>query len=66
MNTSQPIVRRATAEEVWPLRHAVLRSGLSFDTAKFDGDLDDTTRHFGTFAGQERTVLPVFLSIYVE
>ena len=51
-SSSQPIVRRATAEEVWPLRHAVLRSGLSFDTAKFDGDLDDTTRHFGTFAGR--------------
>ena len=50
MSTSQPIVRRATAEEVWPLRHAVLRAGLPFDTAKFDGDLDDTTRHFGTFA----------------
>ena len=51
-SSSQPIVRRATAEEVWPLRHAVLRSGLSFDMAKFDGDLDDTTRHFGTFAGR--------------
>ena len=53
MSTSQPIVRRATAEEVWPLRHAVLRSGLSFDTAKFDGDLDDTTRHFGAFDGHD-------------
>ncbi len=46
---SQPIVRCATAEEVWPLRHAVLRVGLPFDTAKFDGDLNDTTLHFGAF-----------------
>ena len=53
MSTSQPIVQRATAEEVWPLRHAVLRAGLSFDTAKFDGDLDDTTRHFGAFDGHD-------------
>ena len=53
MSTSQPIVRRATAEEVWPLRHAVLRAGLPFDTAKFDGDLDDTTRHFGAFDGHD-------------
>ena len=48
-SSSQPIVRRATAEEVWPLRHTVLRTGLSFDTAKFDGDFNDTTQHFGTF-----------------
>ena len=66
MSTSQPIVRRATAEEVWPLRHAVLRAGLPFDTAMFDGDLDDTTRHFGTFAGRNVLcclsffILPVF------
>ena len=52
---SQPLLRRATAEEIWPLRHEVLRAGLSFETAKFDGDLDDTTRHFGTFA--DRNVL---------
>ena len=51
-SSSQPIVRRATAEEVWPLRHAVLRAGLSFDTAKFDGDLNDTTRHFAVCSGQ--------------
>lgn len=48
-SSSPPIVRRATAEEVWPLRHTVLRTGLSFDTAKFDGDFNDTTQHFGTF-----------------
>ena len=48
-SSSQPIVRRATAEEVWPLRHTVLRTGLLFDTAMFDGDFDDTTQHFGTF-----------------
>ncbi len=52
-SSSQPIVRRATAEEVWPLRHAVLRAGLPFDTAKFDGDIDETTWHFGAFAGRD-------------
>lgn len=51
-SSSQPLIRRATAEEVWPLRHAVLRAGLSFDTAKFDGDLNDTTRHFAVCSGQ--------------
>ena len=35
--TSQLIFRQTTAQEVWPLRHAVLRSGLMLDTAKFDG-----------------------------
>ena len=50
---SQPIVRRATAEEVWPLRHAVLRTGLPFDTVKFDGDLNDTTQHFYAFTGSD-------------
>ncbi len=57
MSTShnEPIVRCATAEEVWPLRHTVLRVGLPFDTAKFDGDLNDTTLHFGAF--DDRNVL---------
>lgn len=47
--TSQLIFRKTTAQEVWPLRHAVLRSGLMLDTAKFDGDFNRTTRHFGAF-----------------
>lgn len=52
-SSSQPIVRRATAEEVWPLRHAVLRAGLSFETAQFDGDLGGATWHFGAFDGRD-------------
>lgn len=52
-SSSQPIVRRATAEEVWPLRHAVLRAGLSFETAQFDGDLDGATWHFGAFDSRD-------------
>ena len=66
-SSSQPLVRRATAEEVWPLRHAVLRAGLSFDTAKFDGDLIDTTRHFAACSGHTvLSCLSLFQSTWNE
>lgn len=40
-------LRAATIEEILPVRHAVLRPGRALETARFDGDLDPATRHFG-------------------
>jgi GNAT superfamily N-acetyltransferase len=40
------LIRRAAAQEVVDLRHAVLRAGLTRDSAIFPGDDELTTRHF--------------------
>jgi GNAT superfamily N-acetyltransferase len=45
------VVRGATLAEVFPLRHAELRPGFPPDAARFDGDDEPTTRHFGAFLG---------------
>lgn len=42
-------VRRATIDEILPLRHRILRSGFPFDAARFPEDGDDTTIHYGLF-----------------
>lgn len=42
-------LRRAALDEILPLRHAVLRPGLLLDTARFAGDDEPATRHFGAF-----------------
>ena len=42
-------LRRATLDEILPLRHAELRAGLPVESARFDGDDDPTTRHYGAF-----------------
>jgi GNAT superfamily N-acetyltransferase len=41
--------RRATLAEILSLRHAVLRPGRPLETARFDGDEEPATRHFGAF-----------------
>lgn len=41
-----PTFRRASADEVLPLRGAVLRPGLAPETARFDGDDHPLARHF--------------------
>jgi predicted GNAT family N-acyltransferase len=43
------VVRRATRDEILPLRHAVLRPGLPVADAHFDGDDDPATFHGGAF-----------------
>jgi GNAT superfamily N-acetyltransferase len=43
------LVRSATLAEIITLRHIELRPGLPEDTARFDGDLEPTTWHFGGF-----------------
>lgn len=42
-------LRRATVEEILALRHAALRPGLPMDAARFEGDAEAGTRHFGAF-----------------
>lgn len=38
-------VRRAALDEIYALRHAVLRPGRPLDSAQFDGDDEPTTIH---------------------
>lgn len=45
------IVRRAAAEEIFDLRHAVLRQGLPREEAIFPGDDEPTARHYAALAG---------------
>lgn len=42
-------VRRITAEQSWPIRHAILRPGLPAESAHFTGDFSVGTLHFGAF-----------------
>jgi predicted GNAT family N-acyltransferase len=44
------IVRRARLDEIFALRHAVLRPGRPLSAAVFDGDDDATTLHVGAYA----------------
>jgi GNAT superfamily N-acetyltransferase len=46
-----PFIRRASAEEIFDLRHAVLRHGLPRETAIFPGDDATTARHYAAIAG---------------
>jgi GNAT superfamily N-acetyltransferase len=50
-------LRPAALEEIFPLRHAVLRAGRPPATARFPGDGDVATRHFGAFAADTGEVL---------
>ena len=43
------IVQRTYAELIISLRHKVLRPGLPIETADFEGDGDQDTRHFAVF-----------------
>ena len=47
--TPDVVLRRATIDEILDVRHAVLRPGLPLDTARFEGDDELATRHFGAF-----------------
>lgn len=47
------IIRPARIEEILALRHAVLRPGRPLATARFDGDGEPETRHYGAFERSE-------------
>jgi GNAT superfamily N-acetyltransferase len=42
-------LRVITAGDTVPMRHAVLRPGLTIQAAYFPGDEEPTTRHYGAF-----------------
>lgn len=46
-------LRPATAEEIFALRHQILRPGRPTQDARFDGDDDPATRHFGAFTDDD-------------
>ncbi len=43
--------RRATIEEILPLRHRILRDGLPLEAARFEGDDASGTRHYAARHG---------------
>lgn len=47
--TCQIDVKLLPIDDVYPIRHAVLRKGKPFESCKFDHDLDNTTTHYGVF-----------------
>ena len=55
------LVRRATVEEIVPLRHRILRAGLPIEEALFTGDKDATTRHAAAFFGAEAVGCATFV-----
>lgn len=46
-------VSRVKVEEILSLRHRVLREGLPLETARFDGDDEPNTWHFGVYLASE-------------
>ena len=46
------VVERCDVSRILPLRHAVLRPGLAFETAMWEGDDDPTTRHYAALDGE--------------
>ena len=51
--TPEITCRRVTVEEILPLRHRILRAGLPFETASFDGDHDANARHYAALSDAE-------------
>jgi predicted GNAT family N-acyltransferase len=45
--------RRVDVDAILPLRHRILRAGLPFESAMFDGDHDASTRHYAAVRGDE-------------
>ena len=63
MKTEEALqVRRIQAAETIPLRHSVLRAGRPVEEARFPGDDDASTAHFGAFRDRE---LLCVASLYV-
>lgn len=45
--------RRASLDEILPLRHRILRTGFPYDAARFPEDGDQGTIHYGLFIEDE-------------
>jgi GNAT superfamily N-acetyltransferase len=50
------VVRRANADEVIDLRHAILRAGLPRESAIFAGDDDPASRHVAAISAEGKVV----------
>jgi len=50
---ARPSIRVIDTAQTLPLRLAVLRPGGPIETARFPGDEEPTTRHFGAFRGEQ-------------
>ena len=61
MDAQNRLIRRVTAEDIRPLRHAVLRPGQEFLETRYPGD--DAGVHFGAFDGDR---LVGIASLYSE
>jgi predicted GNAT family N-acyltransferase len=61
VDAANQLIRRVTAEEVRPLRHAVLRPGQAFEETVYPGD--DAGWHLGAFDGDR---LVGIASLYQE
>ena len=48
------ILKRVEAGIIIPLRHSVLREGQPLETAHFEGDDKEATRHFAAFRDADR------------
>src|SRR5690349_5649460 len=40
-------IRKIKAQETYPIRHEILRRGLPIESARFNGDTDESTFHLG-------------------
>lgn len=60
VNGTPLTIRRATADEIVDLRHRILRSGLSRESAIFPGDELPTSQHFGAFDGPNAVCCATF------
>ncbi|GAA5217665.1 GNAT family N-acetyltransferase [Corallincola platygyrae] len=49
---SSVVIARIRASHTYPIRSAVLRTGLPIESSVFDGDDAETTRHYGAFLAQ--------------
>lgn len=47
------IVAPTPVDAILPLRHRILRAGLPFETARFEGDEEATSRHFAARDGDQ-------------
>ncbi len=54
-------LRKASLNEIMALRHAILRAFHPLDTARFDGDHEASTLHFGVFEGDETIACVSFM-----
>ncbi len=50
-------IRLISAEQTWPLRHLVLRTGRPLSTCRWEGDDLPSAHHFALFEGAEPVVV---------